>query len=193
VVLVRPKMVTAMTRQLTDKKGQSGEATLYRAGDHAGFMMTCLVTEARTELPEPRGQVILTISGLISETNIEDRAEFDAEMLQRIGMVDLATETPWTEGTTQFSGVPFGRLLDAVGPKGSLARAVAANDYAVDIPITTLRDEGAILAMRINGKDMTLREKGPLWIIFPWSDRPELDRVEIYNLAIWQLLSLHIQ
>lgn len=150
-------------------------------------------TYARAELPEPQGTVLLTISGLIDETNIEDRAEFDRNMLQRIGMVELKTQTPWTEGEANFNGVPLAQLLDAVGTKGTSIYAVAANDYKADIPIAVLKEAGAILAMRMNGQDLTLRDKGPLWIVFPWSEQPELDRIEIYNYAVWQLLSLHIQ
>lgn len=150
-------------------------------------------TYARAELPEPQGRVLLTISGLISETNNGDHAKFDRNMLQRLGMVEVKTQTPWTEGEANFAGVPLAQLLDAVGTRGVSLYAVAANDYKADIPIAVLRENGAILAMRMNGRDLTLRDKGPLWIIFPWSEQPELDRIEIYNYAVWQLLSIHVQ
>jgi hypothetical protein len=158
-----------------------------------GFALSLIAMHAHAELPEPQGPVLLSVSGLISETNIEDRAEFDRDMLQNIGMVDLRTETPWTEGKVNFSGVPVARVLDTVGTNGSMVRALAANDYRADIPIATLRDAGAILAMRMNNEDLSLRDKGPLWIIFPWTERPDLDRIEIHNYAVWQLLSIQVQ
>ena len=152
-----------------------------------------LSPSAHADLPEPEGQVLLTISGKIQETNGRDRAAFDRDMLEDMGMVTLDTETPWTEEKVRFTGVPFARLLDAVSAKGPVASAVAANDYKADIPIATLRETGAILAMRLNGEDMTLRDKGPLWIVFPWSQNPDLKHAEIYNYSVWQLISLHIQ
>lgn len=158
-----------------------------------GVALSLSATPVRAELPEPKGTVLLTISGLISETNVEDRAEFDRDMLLDIGMVEFKTTTPWTEGDVTFSGVLLAQLLDRVGPSGSFVHAIAANDYEANIPITILRDEGAIIAMQMNGEALTLRNKGPLWIIFPWSDKPDLDRVEIHNYAVWQLLSMQIQ
>ena len=148
---------------------------------------------AHAELPEPKGQILLTIAGQIETTNKQGRAEFDRDMLENIGMVEFSTETPWTEGKTHFAGVPFSRLLDVISPKGSVARAVAANDYKADIPLAMLRENGALLAMRINGENMTLRNKGPLWIVFPWCQKSDLKHVEIYNYSVWQLLSLNIQ
>jgi len=157
------------------------------------LVIPLLVADAQAELPKPQGQVLLTISGQIEETNTDDRAEFDRGMLQRIGMVELKTQTPWTEGESHFVGVPVARLLDVTATKGSIVRATAANDYKADIPIAILREAGAVLAIRMDGKELTLRDKGPLWIVFPWSEQPELDRIEIYNYAVWQLLSLHVQ
>ncbi len=150
-------------------------------------------TYARAELPEPQGKVLLTISGLIGEANNGDRAEFDRDMLQDLGTVKVTTHTPWTEGEASFTGVPLAQLLDAVGARGSSVYAIAANDYKADIPTAVLKEAGAVLAMRMNGQDLTLRDKGPLWIVFPWSEQPELDRIEIYNYAVWQLLSMHVQ
>lgn len=160
----------------------------------AVFMLVAvaLSAEARANLPEPDGLVLLTISGQIKETNRGDRAEFDRGMLERLGMAELRTRTPWTEGEALFVGVPLARLLDMVTVKGSMVRATAANDYAVDIPVADLQDTAAFLAMSMDGKPLTLRDKGPLWIIFPWSQRPELDRSEMHGYAVWQLLTLHV-
>ena len=149
-------------------------------------------TPANSELPIPTDHIILTVSGQIQEANNEGRAEFDRAMLEQIGLEEFNTWTPWTEGEQQFVGVPFARLLDTVGADGSSIRAVAANDYSVDIPLTSLRDSGAFLAMSVDGKRLRLRDKGPLWIVFPWSQRPELDRAEVHSYAVWQLQSLHV-
>ncbi|MEM9440668.1 MAG: molybdopterin-dependent oxidoreductase [Pseudomonadota bacterium] len=158
-----------------------------------GFALSLIATHVRAELPAPQGTVLLTISGHIGETNVDDRAEFDRDMLQSIGVVEFETRTPWTEGDVRFTGISVAALLERVSPSGASVRAVAANDYVANIPIAILRDGGAILAMQMDGEPLTLRNKGPLWIIFPWSDKPELDRIEIHNYAVWQLLSMQIQ
>lgn len=147
---------------------------------------------AHAELPQPSDGPLLTITGKIRQTNAEDRAEFDRELLEQLGLVKLTTSTPWTKGEREFEGVSFVALLGAIGANGSTARAVAANDYIVDIPISDLLQSDALLAMSMDGKRLRLRDKGPLWIIYPWSQRPELDRSEFHSYAVWQLLSLHI-
>ena len=151
-----------------------------------------LATPAHSELPEPTDRVILIVSGQIQEANNEGRAEFDRAMLEQLGVEKLSTRTPWTDGERQFVGVPFARLLDSVGATGSSVRAVAANDYSVDIPFASLRNADAFLAMSMDGKRLRLRNKGPLWIVFPWSQRPELDHAEMHGYAVWQLQSLHV-
>lgn len=155
--------------------------------------MMMLSTQAKADLTVPEGRVLLSISGHIEETNAGDRAELDRGMLEELGLVDLRTQTPWTEGEPLFTGVPLERVLDLVSATGSVVRASAANDYAADIPRSTIQEGGAFLAMTMDGQTLTLRDKGPLWIIFPWSEQPDLDRAELHNYAVWQLLSLHVR
>ena len=155
--------------------------------------MFVLSVEARADLPKPEGRTLLTVSGDIATSNARHQAEFDREMLEQLGLIDLRTRTPWTEGEPLFTGVSFARLLNVVAANGMVVTAKAANDYSADIPVSVLRDSGALLAMSLDGEPLTLRDKGPLWIVFPWSERPDLDRTEIHNYAVWQLLSLHVR
>ncbi|MGI9509316.1 MAG: molybdopterin-dependent oxidoreductase, partial [Geminicoccaceae bacterium] len=144
-------------------------------------------------MPQPTDETLLTVTGKIRETNAEGRLEFDRSLLMQLGLSKLTPSTPWTDGERAFMGVPFASLLDAIGATGTIVRAVAANDYVVDIPISNLREANAFLAMSMDGTQLRLRDKGPLWIIYPWSQRPELNRIELHGYAVWQLQSLHIE
>ena len=62
-------------------------------------------------------------------------------------------------------------------------RFTAANDYFVDIPTSDFRDYDAILAMEADGKKLSRREKGPLWLMYPISDHPELQRPDLHAPA----------
>lgn len=157
------------------------------------LLITVDPTPTYADPSKPAGKTLLTITGMIQETNADGHLEFDRGMLEQLGLAALTTRTPWTEGERAFVGVAFANLLDAIGAFGSRARAVAANDYVVDIPLGTLRGADAFLAMSMDGKRLRLRDKGPLWIIFPWSQRPELDRGDLHSYAVWQLQSLHIK
>ena len=39
---------------------------------------------------------------------------------------------------------------------------------------------------------MRVRDKGPLWIVFPWSEHPELVTERIRTWAVWQLTRLEV-
>jgi hypothetical protein len=50
-----------------------------------------------------------------------------------------------------------------------------------------------ILAMKMNGEVLHTRSKGPLWVIYPWSDRPELRNEVVYGRSIWQIKGMVIR
>lgn len=140
-----------------------------------------------TELAAPTGEVLLTVSGAIARHNAGDTAEFDRAMLEALGAVTIETETIWTEGDQTFTGVPLSRLMDAVAATGISLNATAINDYAVAIPREDWVDDGPIVAYLNNGAPMSVRGKGPLWIVYPYDTHPEYQSEVIYSRSIWQL------
>ena len=144
-------------------------------------------------LPQPEGQVILSISGVIGVTNAGDSADFDRAMLNEIGMRRLDTYTDWTEGVQQFAGVPLADLLSRIDAKGTMLTAVALNDYRVEIPVSDAQEFDVFLALDNFGKPMPIREKGPVWIIYP-SDEPGSDAPKPNNeKMVWQLRKLIVK
>jgi len=161
-------------------------------GDRPGRSVAA-AEAAATELPSPEGPAILTVTGSIGTTNSDAAAVFDRRMLKALGVTTLETTTAWDEGTVRFEGVPLRELLDAVGAMGETIHALALNGYYVDIPLDDAIIYDVLLAMKMNGSELSLRDKGPIWIVYPVSDHPELDRTEIYGRWIWQLQSLEIR
>ena len=153
-----------------------------------------LIPCAKAEgLAAPTGRVILTVDGAVANTNAGASAQFDLAMLESLPQLTIRTVTPWTEGQTEFTGPRGSELLTAVGARGRTVVATAINDYQVEIPLTDFTDIAMILATRRDGKPMRVRDKGPIWVIYPWSDRPEL-KTEIYHSrSIWQLKALTIK
>ena len=120
-------------------------------------------------------------------------AELDAAALSAMGKVDLVTATPWTEGEIRFSGVPFEVLQAALGMQGDEVVLRALNDYSVLTSAAVLVSKGAMVAFEIDGKPIPVREKGPFWIIFPWSARADLNDPGTHSLSIWQLQTIEIR
>jgi hypothetical protein len=143
------------------------------------------------ELARPAGDVVLTIDGAIATMNADGAADFDMQMLEAMPKVTIATTTPWIAGKATFEGVLLKDLLARIGADGTTISAVALNDYAVPLPMSDA-NSGAIIAYKMNGEYMPVRAKGPLWIMFPFDDKPELKTEAAYSRCVWQLRRLTI-
>ena len=60
-------------------------------------------------------------------------------------------------------------------------------DYAVTIPTSDAVEGGPIIAYEMDGKPMSRRDKGPLWVIYPFDDSAKYRTETIYSRSIWQL------
>jgi hypothetical protein len=117
---------------------------------------------------------------------------FDLEALRALGAVELVTTTPWDERRVRFEGVPVRHVLEHCGADGTVVRARALNDYWVEIPLADFDDPRIIAAWSADGRRLTVRDKGPLWIIYPWSHEAKY-RTGLYDSrSIWQLKHLQI-
>ena len=82
--------------------------------------------------------------------------------------------------------------MELVGARGDRILAVAYNDYSVEIPMSDFMSIDTVFATRLNGETMDVRNRGPIWIIFPWSEYSELRNELYYSRSIWQLQSLTV-
>lgn len=165
-----------------------------------GAVLTVLISLAGLQaataaeaLPTPAGTVILTVSGAIQRTNSGSDARFDRAMLEKLGVKTLRTSTTWTSGVNEFQGVLARDLLEAVGAKGAEVRAIAINDYEVTIPTEDFQRYDVLLAFRMDGKDLTARDKGPIWIVYPRDDHRELNDANFDARWAWQLKRLIVK
>lgn len=46
---------------------------------------------------------------------------------------------------------------------------------------------GLILAYLLDGQPMSVRDKGPLWLVYPYDASPAFRSEVIYSRSIWQL------
>lgn len=156
----------------------------------AGLLSGTPLTADAASLPTPEGPVILTVSGQIGVPNGE--AQFDRAGLESLGLHHLKTQTYWTEGVQDFEGILLRDLLRAVGAHGTVALMQALNDYSIEIPLSDAGSFDVLIAIKINGADMSIRDKGPLWLIYPIDQHPELDRKTTADKMIWQLSKITI-
>ena len=142
---------------------------------------------AAPELPDLTGPVILTVDGLDPEKFPGGVVRFDTARLMALGVTHVQTTTIWTDGAHDFTGCRMKDIVDYLGLTGGTIKAVALNDYTVDIPVSDAVADGPILAYAMDSAPMSVRAKGPLWIVYPFDDKPEYRSEVIYTRAIWQL------
>ncbi len=152
----------------------------------------CLTSVKAEDLATPTGEVVLTISGNNAQTGPDGAAQFDMEMLKAMPQRSFETSTIWTEGETSFLGVPLYALLEQIGAEGATIRATAINDYAVEIPVASISAQDPIVAYEMDGVAMSRRQKGPLWIVYPYDSDTKYQTEVIYSRSIWQLDRLEI-
>ncbi len=144
-------------------------------------------------LPSPAGQTILTIEGKIGVTNADGKAVFDRAMLEQVGTVTIETTTPWFDGPVKFEGVPANAVMDLVAAEGTEVVAVALNDFRTTIPLADFSKYRVILALKRNGEYMPIRDKGPLFIVYPYDSDPQLQSQQFYARSVWQLARLIVR
>ncbi|MEP1962639.1 oxidoreductase [Tateyamaria sp.] len=135
----------------------------------------------------PAGDVLLSISGDITKTNIEDKFVLDRDMLTGLPATSFETSTIWTDGVHTFTGVSFVDLAAEIGAEEGQFMAIAINDYTVKIPSTDAVENGPIIAYQMDGKEMSVRDKGPLWVVYPYDSNANYRTEVIYSRSIWQL------
>lgn len=145
------------------------------------------------QLAVPTGPVILTVTGNITHTNGDGVAVFDQDMLNNLTQRTTTTKTPWFDETHDFYGPTGTAILDAVGATGSTLSVVALNDYAAEVPAQDLRDHGVIFATHLDGERMSVRDKGPLFLIYPFDEDPALFNEVYIGRSVWQIARIDVQ
>jgi hypothetical protein len=152
-------------------------------------LVTALAVPCPALAAEDSG-TLLAVTGQIAEAG---GARFDREALEAMPQHRITTSTPWTDGMSVFEGPLLCDLLEQVGAEGTVLQARALNDYAVEIPISDCERYPVILALTRDGARLSRREMGPIWIVYPRDDHPELQLETVNARWIWQLTELEVR
>lgn len=159
------------------------------------FFLFCQAAQALdplalAPLAEPEGRVILTVTGDMALPGGAAAARFDEAGLRALGEDTIATTTIWTDGVVTFRGVRLKSLVERLGLHGEMLNAVALNDYSAPIPFEDIERYNPLLALEMNGERLLVRDKGPVWVVYPRDDHDELKSNRINDRWVWQLTRL---
>lgn len=142
-------------------------------------------------LDAPNGPVLLTVTGNIQETNADGQAQFDRAMLEAFEWHEVTTYSPYVEGAQVYSGPLMADVLKMVQAQGSVIMAAALDDYVAQIAFDDAVNHGAILAMASGNRPLSVRQKGPIRVIFPLTEA-QAEEKRFFVEMVWQLKSLNI-
>ena len=154
--------------------------------------LLCMAAGAVQALEPPTGVVLLTVGGRVRNTNDGRRAQFDMAMIEALPQQTVVTRTPWFSTARRFTGPLLRDVLSAAGAQGTMLRLVALNDYQVDMPFDDAQRHDVIVARLLDDKPMSVRDKGPLFVIYPFDARPELRSAIYYSRSAWQLRTIEV-
>lgn len=133
-------------------------------------------------------RVILTVASVASDATTYKHYTF-AELDEGFEQHSFVTNTPWTDNAYSYSGPKLSDVLEAnnVDMSGKFMLQ-ALNDYRAELTEDMIQE--AILAVRQDGKPMKIRHKGPIWVMLPLDDRPDLSQHHFYGQMVWQLKAI---
>ncbi|WP_411060646.1 hypothetical protein [Vibrio chagasii] len=136
---------------------------------------------------------IFASSGLTLFDHTGKKYELSREQLLLLPQTEIKTVLPWSEGESLYSGVTLQVILESIDlSMSSLVTIVALNDYKVAIPKEDFYDYQPIIAVKQNGEFMSVREKGPYWLIYPLSSQPDINNPDYHAKMIWQIRDIHL-
>lgn len=136
---------------------------------------------------------VLTISGPARKAGESVSTTFDMAALSRFEQHSVVTHTPWYPQAHRFTGPLLRDVLAAAGARGTTLRAIALNDYHVELPYSDVLDYDVVLARLIDGKPIAVRDKGPLFIIYPFDAHTDLRNAVYYSRSAWQLERIEVR
>ena len=147
-----------------------------------------LLAGSAAALDAPSGRPVLTVAGKVTQTNRNGQAVFDAALLDRLPVHQITTQTPWYDEAKTFEGPLLRDVLAAAGADGAITLVVKAlNDYSAQVPVEDAQYYDVILARKLDGRPMAVRDKGPLFLIYPFDQHPELKSDKFYHRSVWQI------
>lgn len=120
---------------------------------------------------------------------------YTLEDLRALPLTEFETSTVWTQGTDIYAGVLLLDLLHHIGhtPVRGAVNVRALDGYSAGIDATLITEQAPLLSFLRNGSPMSVRDQGPVWLIFPYDHNPAFRTESIYAKSVWQVRSLEVR
>ena len=143
------------------------------------------------EPPYPKDMALLRIV----DTHGQVLATLTLSDLEELPEREVEGSIPDTANSeASWSGVSMKALLEsrAITLPARLL-AVGLDDYSDVIPRSDLEQYDPVVAYRRNRRYLSVDGYGPLVVMYPYSEHPELHERTYYSRTVWQLSELRLQ
>ncbi len=154
-------------------------------------ILGCIAVGGAARAEDAADAVILTLDGALADG--AGPVRFTLGDLEAVGVSRLITSTPWDKAPVVFSGVRLSDLLRHVRATGTVLKVVALNDFAAALPLSDVRSYEPLLATRRDGEPLAVRNKGPLFVVYPFDAHPDLRNEVIRARSVWQVKSITVE
>lgn len=141
---------------------------------------------------------VASAAGTLKVTTIDPEGvatvqEYTSDDLLAMDTVELRTDNDFVDQMTTFTGPLLRDLLGAASlTSDDEIQITALNDYKTTIPAQEVIDYDVIIAVLQDGQPMSVRDKGPFWVIYPMSEHPELQDPGFNDRLVWQLSEVEL-
>jgi len=149
-----------------------------------------------TQTPLPvRSKTLLTLHWVDTQ-GAANTTRLNLENLDALPQSTLTLQLPESlgiQGTHSWQGISLQDLLKLSGNSAQAVRIQALNGYYATLPMSDIEQFNPVLAYRRDGQNLTIRDKGPFILIYPFNKFKKLNQQIYINRSVWQINEIHIE
>jgi hypothetical protein len=134
-------------------------------------------------------KILLQVNSVSQAVN----AQFTLEQLLQLPQHEIRTNLPWADTAHTYKGPYLEDVLALANVSGHWITMYALDRYQIDYNFDRIKKYKPILALTVDRKRLTIRTKGPIWVILPMDDYAELDAAVYHDYMVWQLVKINVE
>ena len=150
---------------------------------------TSTISENKTKMVV-KEDTLLSIQAL-KNSGCDRAVQLNSEALLALPQQQFVTHHSWSDKAETFRGPLLQDVLNTACENSEKIKLTALNDYAIDMDFNEVKKYQPIVALSVDGKRLSVREKGPLWVMLPLDKHNIKDR-SLDGIMIWQLSDIEI-
>lgn len=140
-----------------------------------------------------KGAAMLTITGNIGEKNAGENYEFTLDDLKANAIKQSVTD-PWVKQKDEYTGIALQKILEITKAEGATTLTLICKDgMKVDVAAKDVKEYPIMLAFEIEGKAIDEKGGGPVKVVYPYDDYPELEQMYSHDQWAWYIEKVEIE